>query len=369
MSPIDNLPVELLGRVFVHAIFASNGHPFELDGSSTNPYDITLVSRHWRDVARSTPQLWVILPGCYRQLWEGLIRRSGALPLCLRYNEEAPRLQASEVWSPKLLGGPERYKRLQGLVVKRYSCDLQRSLDHSTLSPSLRYVHLEGTKGFALWDIHEGFLPFVQSLPHLVYLGLGGKWIPMGVLNNGGPTSPRFKHPNLRHLWLRGTWSLIWFLENSPLRIPETLEVHAQCLPDIPRVEPLITVFRDFLEGRDEAPRTLSLSSDPSSSVLEIKIDNFGDRTEYDPTTPTLKLTVSGFREAPLEAWGKLVLALPSLKSVEEVALHRVQLYRPDAEHLLQVVPHTNRVVATGSDAKVVIIGAPQPIEVVPSGE
>lgn len=215
--------------------------------------------------------------------------------------------------------------------------------------------------GLIRWDNHTEFLPFIQGLPNLVYLGLGGSWVP-----TVSTPQPRFEHRNLRHLWLKGLVRKVFqFLEFVPLQTLETLEIHAIGCPRFSQNIPP-DVFRDFLEGRDEALQSLSLSSNPPNYVLEI--GNPDHQTESGSVTPIFKLTVTGFDEAPPEVWGELVRALPPLESVEEVVLYHVQLYSSDAEHLLQLVPHMDRVIATGSDTRF-IIRASQPMEVGASGE
>ena len=90
-SSIDDLPAELLGKILQYVVFAPGEFQVQLDHRGGNPYDVTLVSRYWRDVACSTPQLWVILPGHYPLLWDLIVKRSGTLELRFEWYGRVPK--------------------------------------------------------------------------------------------------------------------------------------------------------------------------------------------------------------------------------------------------------------------------------------
>ena len=208
---------------------------------------------------------------------------------------------------------------------------------------SLRHVHMAGNNGYTVWDIHGEFLTFIKSLPQLAYLGLEGSCIPGKVLTDTPSTSQmRFEHPNLCHLWLRGAKQKVFrCLEFIPLQTLDNPESHAKRMKDISEIpcQNPQRIFRDFLEGRNGAARSLTFFS--SGSVLEITIKNSDCRTEHGVNTPPLKFTVTGFNETALKAWKTLVRTLSPLADVEAVVLHNVQSHSSDVEHLLQLVPRS----------------------------
>jgi len=352
--PIENLPAELLGKIFVFAVFTSHRYPSELDRRRANPYNITLVSRYWRDVAYSTPQLWVILPGQNPRLWERIAKRSGTLPLCLRWHKNAPGFQ-SHPWSLEIPKDPRFCGRLQGLKCEfgRYNRQLKGLLRTVTPSSSLRHVHMEGEGEYHLWNDYNEFLTFIQGLPNVTYLGLGRGCIPS--IPNSTLSTPqiRFGHPNLRGLYLsESCWKVLRFLaECVPLQTLESLNLEVRCTQGFAEIKRKNRhmVFRDFWEGRKEAPRSLAVSSsqsDSSGTTLEIVLGQCqvpGHGSEYGDNTPFLKCIVTGSGEPAGKAWENLVGVLP-LADVEEVTLRNFQL---DREALLLLAPQIERIDAT----------------------
>jgi len=187
--PIECLPRELLEKIFVNTVFTSYGYPFELDRRHTNPYGVTLVSRYWRDVAYSTPQLWVILPGQHPLLWEKFAKRSGTLPLCLQWHKKAPGFHTHQ-WSLEILNDPSFYGRLQGLKCEfgHHSLRLKGLLQTLTPSSSLQYVHMAGEEKHRMWDDYGEFLTFIKGLPNMAYLGLGRGCVPSTTPKNTAST-------------------------------------------------------------------------------------------------------------------------------------------------------------------------------------
>jgi hypothetical protein len=86
-SPLSNLPVELLSRIFVNCLPAA----YESSVSrELAPLLLTRICRRWRGVAVNMPSLWCMLSVCYRhweeesfryRLW---LKRSQGLPLSIR---------------------------------------------------------------------------------------------------------------------------------------------------------------------------------------------------------------------------------------------------------------------------------------------
>ena len=339
--------------MFEYVVFAPNRYPVELDHCGGNPYDIALVSHHWRDIACSTPQLWVILPGNYPQLWGGIVKRSGTLPLRLEWHKKVP--ETRQDWPPKILEDPSCSGRLQGLNLKPCSRELIRLSRLITPGSSLRHIHMEG-EGYDVWDDRRGtrFLTFIQSLPRMTYLGLGGGCVPLFLQGTSAPLT-RFSHPNLRRLYLKGLARRVFrFLHLAPLRTLEGLELQVECLKDVFDItcrNPQ-AVFRDFWAGQGDAPRSLAIFA--SRSILEITLGQCqhpGREPDSDTNAPLLKFTASGFGEATEDALERLGGVLP-LAEVEELVLHNVSLQSSVTECLLRLVPQVKRIVTAGSDAK-----------------
>ncbi|KAE9394315.1 hypothetical protein BT96DRAFT_827868, partial [Gymnopus androsaceus JB14] len=91
ISPIRQIPTETLAEIFVWCL--PTEPPYALRRLNETPLIFTIISRHWRRVALSTPQLWnslhIHLPSqltrddCSRRiagitLW---LQRSGSLPV------------------------------------------------------------------------------------------------------------------------------------------------------------------------------------------------------------------------------------------------------------------------------------------------
>jgi hypothetical protein len=335
----------------VHAVFVSYQYPFELDPQSSNPYTLSLVSRYWRDVVYSTPQLWVVLPARHPQLWDRISARSGALPLYVQWNNEAPELYRGWIRALKVTNGSSILDRLQGLWLNGCGRELKGLVRPIAPNSPLRHLHMVGVDlaGSTIWDGHKEFLTFLRDLPQLNYLGLGGNCIPPGPLTSAAPASQtRFEHPNLRHLWLKGRMQGVFrLLEFTPLQTLDSLEIHAR----IGNISEIASqnhqrIFQHFFEGRDKAARSLTLSS--SSSVPEITINHPDHETECSANTPLFKFAVTKSNGTPPVAWKTLVGTLP-LAGIEVLVLHNVRLRSSDVEHLLQFVPQTERIVVTGS--------------------
>ena len=320
---IDSFPAEILGRIFEDVVFVPGGYAVQLDRRHGNPYDITLVSRHWRDVGYSAPQLWVILPGHHPQWWDRIIKRSGTLPLRIEWYKKAP--IERQPWPLMILADRAFCGRLQGLKLEWCGWVLKNRMRSITPSSSLRHVHLTGGSEYKVWNDRADFLDFVQGVPSMSYLGLEGGCIPEMAPNRTVPT--KFSHPSLRWLDLRGwAWRVFQFLEATPLRTLERLELRIKCLQDISEIgcrDPQ-RVFRDFWEGRREAPRSLTVI--PSEGTLEITLRQCktpGRGPGYSANALLLKLTATGFRETAQMAWKNLVKVMP-LEDVEGVTLHDV---------------------------------------------
>lgn len=360
-SPVDALPTELLGKIFGYVIFAPGSYPVKLDRSRPHPYNVTLVSRHWRDVAYSTPQLWTVLPGHYPQLWEGIVKRSGILPLHVEWYGKPP--QKPQAWPPEVLGDPDCHGRLWGLTLRPCIRGLKSSLGAIVPSSSLQYVHLAGGRDHIMWSDYMEFLTFIQNLPNMTHLGLEGGCIPLATSAGPAPTlRTRFDHPNLRSLDLKG-WAqrVFGFLELVPLPALERLEFQANCVMAISEIthgDPQ-RVFQDFWGGWKVAPRSLAVVG--SGKDLEVVLGQ-GETPGHEPGSgagvPLLRLKATGFRETGREAWRALAEVLP-LWDIEEMYLHNVRMRRHDAMRLLEWAPQTRYIVVTGPHAKVVV-GAPR---------
>lgn len=342
--------MELLGEIFQRVVLASAVYPAELDLRHGNPYDITLVSRHWRDVAYSTPQLWMVLPGHYPELWEAILERSGSLPLRVEWYKKAPK--RPQTWRPEILHDPSCYGRLQVLKLRprTYSRELKRRAQQVAQHSSLSHIHLEGGATANVWGEYAEFLTFVQSLPHMSDLGLEGGCIPLMDSNHVATPRTRFVHPNLRKLYLKGwAWRVLEFLESVPLQALERLELEVKCIGDVSKVRHLDPQedFRDFWGGRRELPRSIEVFI--SKSTLQITLGRcqtpgHGQGHESDANAPLLKLVTFGSMESARDAWEVLGKVLP-LEEVEEVIIHYNESCSSDAEPILQSVPQASRVV------------------------
>ena len=327
---INDFPAEILGRIFEDVVFVPGGYATydQLDRRSGNPYNITLVSRHWRDVAYSTPQLWVILPGHYTQWWDRILKRSGTMPLRIEWYRRAP--IERQLWPLRILADPACYSRIQGLKLEWYTHELRGHIRAFTLGYSLQHVHLAGGTVYKVWDDRTDFLTFIEGLPRMSYLGLEGGCIPEMVSNHTVPTPhTRFNHPALRWLYLSGwAWRVFRFLEFVSLQTLERLELHAKCLQDISDIEcqnPQ-SVFQDFWKGRKDAPRSLAFA--PSVGILEItfcQCQTTSHEHSYSPNALLLKITATGFQETAQVAW-KTLAKVMLLKDAEEVVLHNVPM-------------------------------------------
>jgi len=307
-------------------MFVAGGYAVQLDRRGGNPYNVTLVSRHWRDVAYSTPQLWVILPGHYPQLWERILKRSGVLPLRIESYKKAP--IERQPWPLVILGDPACYDRLQGLRFEWCGSELKGRIRAITPSNSILHVHLDGGNEYDVWGDPANFLTFIQGLPHMSYLGLEGGCIPKMTWGSTVPIPhTRFSHPNLRCLYLKG-WAcqrVSQFLDSIPLQTLERLELHVKCLQDVVEIRclGLQRVFRDFWEGRRDTPRSPVVVQ--SEGILEITLrqcQTSGHEPGCNPKGPLLKLTAAGFEGTAQMAWATLAKVMPM--DVEEVVLHSV---------------------------------------------
>ena len=285
---IYSFPAEIVGRIFEDVVFVPGGYAVQLDRRHGNPYNITLVSRHWRDVAHSTPQLWVILPGHYPQLWVPIVKRSGTLPLRIEWYRKTP-IELRQ-WPLIILAGPAYYNRLQRVKLEWYSHVLKGRIRVITSSSSLRHVHLSGGSEYKVWDDRGDFPRFIQDLPRVSYLGLEGGCIPEMASSRTAPTPhTKFTHPTLRWLYLRGwAWRVFQFLESTPVRTLERLELQFKCIHDVSDIEcrDPQRVFRGFWEGRKEAPQALEVI--PSEGTLGLEITSANPKPLATGPIPTL---------------------------------------------------------------------------------
>ena len=378
-SSIDDLPAELLGKILQYVVFAPGEFQVQLDRRGGNPYDVILVSRYWRDVAYSTPQLWVILPGHYPLLWDLIVKRSGTLELRLELYGRVPKER--QIWPPKNLKGLVKSGRLQGLTVQHCSRQLMGRVLHivPSSSSSLRYVHIAEDYDHTVWNDHAEFSTFIQSLEQVTHLVLEGGCIPSIPWSGTLPTPQILSgHPNLRCLCLRGEGSkVLRFLESATLQMLERLEILGNYLTvtEEPR-----RVFRDFWEGRKGTPQSLAVvyqdihkfPGAESVHTLEItlcKSRTPGHEPEYSVDAPLLKFTAAVSMESTRNAWETLVVneVLP-LADVEEVAFKDVHMWPGRcADRLLQSLPQVKQITATGLCK--IVVGALRPKEVSPSGD
>ncbi|TFK32479.1 hypothetical protein BDQ12DRAFT_500651 [Crucibulum laeve] len=92
-APIDKLPVEILGKIFVQCVindFLYSSYEYPIPAEYDAPMTLSWVSRHWRMVALSIPLLWssLVIPSQFKcnvapamsivELW---IERSASGPL------------------------------------------------------------------------------------------------------------------------------------------------------------------------------------------------------------------------------------------------------------------------------------------------
>jgi hypothetical protein len=368
--PVDKLPAELLGKIFGHVVFTPHGPAFTLDHCGANPYNITLVSQHWKEVAHSTPQLWVVLPGHYPQLWDRISRRSGALPLCLEWHKKTPEIR--QIWPPAIIDERSYYRRLQVLKLERCNRDLKSLVLFIGSNSPIRYLHMAGGGGgFAVWNDYAEFLTLIQGLPQMTHLGLEGICIPLPTSDGTASTSQaQFHHPNLRSLYLKAKAGRIsQFLEFVPLQTLERMEFEAECQ----NVSDIVGrsaegVFRGFWGGRKGAPRSFTALS--REGALEIVLGGcliYGHEPEHRADASLLKFRVAEFNESIEKALEILIRDLP-LADVEEIVFHNIPWDAHYARGLFQSVLQAKSIVATGSSVEFVV-KALQPIEVVAPGE
>lgn len=273
--------------------------------------------------------------------------------MCLQCNMGSLVSRSGWVWPPAVLDDPDCYSRLQGLHLEHCDPRLEGSMQPIAPIPSL---HMTENSSGTVSSSQGEFSTFVQRLPHLAYLRLEGCWIPSEGLTDTSTPQERFEHPNLRHLWLKGgRWSVFRFLEFASLQMLDSLEIQARFITYISenQCRQLRSVFLGFLEGRNDAARSLTLFS--SGSTLNITVNCPDRRTEYGANAPFLTFTAAGFNEPTPKAWEGVVRALPRLAGVEELVLHNVELHSSDVEHLLQMVSQTKHIVATGLGAEIII--------------
>ncbi|KAJ6541824.1 hypothetical protein B0H19DRAFT_1174819 [Mycena capillaripes] len=60
-APVRTLPSALLGRIFIHALYAGNHRDGWADASIKDILVLAQVCSHWRQAALNTPQLWIRL--------------------------------------------------------------------------------------------------------------------------------------------------------------------------------------------------------------------------------------------------------------------------------------------------------------------
>jgi len=324
---INDLPAELLGKIFRLVLFVDpDEHPVKLDRSprdegfdSTNPYDVILVSRHWRDVAYATPQSW-----------EDIIKRSKTLPLLLDWHGVRP--EGGQPWPLKVLEGC--CGRLRWLEFEFFCHELKGFLKAIPLANSLQDVYL-GAWEFTVWDDPAEFLTFIQGLPQMTSLGLVGGSIPR-MAPNGTALVPhaQLNHQNLRCLYLKSrSWRVFQFLKSVPLQSLKELKLQAHCEQDVAEIsgQGPQRVFQEFWEGREEVPRslTVTMSRDikASKNVLEIVSRQCrppGHEPNDDVNGPLLKLIASGFEETVQTAWKKLAKALPLEDTEKAIVVQNV---------------------------------------------
>lgn len=322
LNPVTRLPAEVLSQIFQQCIIVKwlekGLHPYQPFDST--PLTIASVSRHWRNIALSTPRLW------------------SALSLTLRPKDAKRHISLVSMWFSRSGNTP-------------LSIHLQT---YSNIRDIMRKLMKIFTSKFATWrHIH-----FKLPLPMIKSMSLSKSRLPMletlkldfwDRSDLSAPTDLFAQAPHLRDLVigqcvtarsLTLPWSQLRNIKlftylNSPQRVLDILTLAS----NIERAQFRVTGYDEF--SYTQAPGTVQLRN-LQSLTTGVSGRNWSPTsfftTLYMPSICNLSLTAGNFGESLRPLW----TSFGSLTSLESLRFHCYNdtLDGESVVHIIQSLQH-----------------------------
>ncbi|KAF8198536.1 hypothetical protein BJ912DRAFT_1140084 [Pholiota molesta] len=153
--PISRLPPELMCRIFSHAQVP---HPTASEPNPLGWINLTYVCRHWRNIAISSPSLWVIPPIGNRKWVSEMLRRSKESSLVIRSDTEKSSTESGITLALRQI------HRIKELSLRNFNSDAWNSIREMLPKsvPHLEHLCLHGVESDmgSGWEVIEP-QPFV----------------------------------------------------------------------------------------------------------------------------------------------------------------------------------------------------------------